>query len=111
MDVQKTGAFLAALRREKGWTQEQEEENMKAVLESSFSLREKMEFFKRKWRRDHRFDDIMAVAGILGVYLAGYHFHNGLRAAALLLPIFYNAIRNNRMMAYVEPHVFDGTEH
>ena len=164
MDVQKIGIFLAKLRKEKGWTQEQlgqqlgvtnktvsrwengnymppvemllalsklyevsineilsgqrlteaeyvemAEANIKAALESSFSLQEKMEYFKRKWCKEHRFEDILAVAVVIGVYLAGYHFDNGLQFVALLLPIIYHGIRNNRMMTYVESHAFDGT--
>ena len=81
----------------------------KAALESSFSLQEKIDYFKRKWRKEHRFDDIVAILAILGVYWAGYHFDNGLQFVALLLPIIYHGIRNNRMMTYVESHAFDGT--
>ena len=164
MDVREIGVFLAELRKEKCWTQEQlgqklgvtnktvsrwengnymppvdillelsklydisineilsgqrlteaeyhekAEENIKAALESSFSLQEKIDYFKRKWRKEHRFDDIVAILAILGVYWAGYHFDNGLQFVALLLPIIYHGIRNNRMMTYVELHAFDGT--
>lgn len=164
MDVQKIGIFLAELRKEKGWTQEQlgqqigvtnktvsrwekgnymppvemllelsklyhvsineivsgqrlteaeyiekAEENIQVALESSFSLQEKMEFFKRKWCKEHRFEDILAIVVVIGVYLAGYHLDNGLQFVALLLPIIYHGIRNNRMMTYMESHAFDGT--
>lgn len=164
MDVQKIGVFLADLRKEKGWTQEQvgqqlgvtnktvsrwengnymppvemllelsklydvsineilsgqrlteaeyhemAEENIKAALESSFSLQEKMEYFKRKWRKEHRFEDILATIAVLGLSFAGYHYDNGLQFVAILLPLIYYGIRNNRMMTYVESHAFDGT--
>ena len=164
MNVQKIGVFLAELRKEKGWTQEQlgqqigvtnktvsrwengnymppieilleiskiygvsineilsgqrltdaeyiekAEENIKTALESSFSLQEKIDYFKRKWCREHRFEDILAVLLVIGVYLVGYYFDNGLQFAALLLPTVYHGIRNNRMMTYVESHAFDGT--
>lgn len=88
---------------------EMAEENIKAALESPFSLQEKMEYFKRKWCKEHRFDDIVAILVIIGVYWTGYHFDNGMQFAALLLPVIYHGIRNNRMMTYVESHAFDGT--
>lgn len=165
MDVKKIGVFLAQLRKEEGWTQEQlgqqlgvtnktvsrwengnymppaemllalsklydisineilsgqrlteaeyhekAEENIKAALESSFSLQEKMEYFKCKWRKEHRFEDIVAIVAIIGIYWAGYYFDNGLQFIAILLPILYHGLRNNRMMTYVESHAFDRTE-
>ena len=89
--------------------QEKAEENIRSALESSFSLQEKMDYFKRKWRKEHLFEDILAVAVVIGVYIAGWHFQNGLQFAAFLLPVLYGWTRNNRMMAYVEAHAFDGT--
>ena len=164
MNVKEIGVFLAELRKEKGWTQEQlgqqlgvtnktvsrwengnymppvdvllelsklygisineilsgqrlteaeyhekAEENIKAALESSFSLQEKVEYFKRKWCKEHIFEDVLAVIAVIAVYLAGYHFDNGLQFVALLLPAIYHGVRNNRMMTYVESHAFDGT--
>lgn len=164
MEVQKIGAFLATLRKERKWTQEQlgqllgvtnktvsrwengnymppvemllelsklyhisineilsgqrlteseyyekAEENIQAALESSFSFQEKVAFFKRKWCREHRFEDVIAIIGMLGLYLVGWHFDNGLQLVALLLLILYPGRRHNRMMSYVESHAFDGT--
>lgn len=164
MDIQKIGAFLAQLRKEKNWTQEQlgqmlgvtnktisrwengnymppadmllalsecygisinellsaqrldatqykekAEENIKIALESSFSLQEKIDFFRRKWKKEHRAEDILAFLTILGVYLALYRLDSILQFIALILPCIYCAVRNNRMMAYVESHAFDGS--
>ena len=59
--------------------------------------------------KEHLFEDILTIAGIIGVYIAGWYFDNGLQLAAFLLVPLSCAIRNNRMMAYVEAHAFDGT--
>lgn len=48
MDLKKIGKFIAVLRKENGYTQEQ--------------LGEKIDFYKDKWLKDHIF--IMIVAGI-----------------------------------------------
>ncbi len=164
MDVQRIGIFLAELRREKGWTQEQAgqklgvsnktvsrwengnymppvemlleqsklynvsineilsgqrltetqyhekaEENIQAALRSSFSIQEKVVFFKRKWRREHLFEDILAAAVFLGMYVAGAYYDNGMQYVSMLLAVCYSGIRHNRMMAYVEARAFDGT--
>ena len=101
--------ILSGQRLTEAEYQEKAEENIKAALESSFSLQEKVEYFKRKWCKEHRFADVLAVVIILAVYLTGYYLDNGLQFVALLLPVIYHAIRNNRMMTYVESHAFDGT--
>lgn len=85
------------------------EENIQSSLEDSFSLQEKIDYFKRKWRRDHRSMDVLAIAVILCLYLLGWYFDSWLQYAVLLLPALYSFLRNNAMMAYVEAHAFDGS--
>ncbi len=87
------------------------EENLTHTLKtSSFSLKEKIEFYKNKWLKEHI--SIMLFVGICitGVMLAGI-------LSRQILLIYIGGImlliahgwRNNAMMTYVEKHVFDGT--
>lgn len=101
--------ILSGQRLTEAEYREMAEQNIQVALESAFSLQEKVDYFKRKWSKEHRFEDILAIIAVIGVYLAGYHFDNGLQFVALLLPIIYHGVRNNRMMTYVESHAFDGT--
>lgn len=88
---------------------EKAEENIRSALGSSFSLQEKIDYFKKKWRRDHRGTDALVVVGILLLYFLGYYIHNWIQFAVLPLPFLYSILRNNAMMTYVEDHAFDGS--
>ena len=86
------------------------DENLVTALDhSTFTLKEKQAFFKKKWRREHLSTFIfcavaqlvlMIVLRIRGVQpeLCG--------TVGGLLAVLYYAVLNNRMMAYVEHNVF-----
>lgn len=86
------------------------EENMKAALaESSFTLKEKIDYFKRKWRREHISVFVVAVLVAIALYAAGAMFDNGLQIVGCLWIAGFLIVQNNRMMAYVEERAFDGS--
>ena len=86
-----------------------EENLVQAVKAGSFSLRDKLEFFKKKWLKDHI--SIMAFIGIciIGVFIAGL-----LKKSVILVSITPVLIgvahvwRYNAMMTYAERKVYDG---
>ena len=88
------------------------EDNLIQVLKtSSFTLKDRIEYYKKKWLREHIF--FMAVMGFILVAVAvvavirrNIYF---MITCFILLPVFH-AIRNHTMMDYVENHAFDGTE-
>ncbi len=84
------------------------EENIIVALGASpFSLKEKIDFFKKKWKRDH--------ATILGIQLfviacgliAGFIFSKWLFITAILAGALWKAAKHNQMMAYVERNAFN----
>ena len=91
---------------------EMAEENIRETLNAStFGLKEKQEFFKRKWRKEHISTIVcVSVAWLVlgvslklqgtGIYLIG-------TVEGILAVLFYGAL-NNRMMAYVEDHIYGG---
>ena len=86
------------------------EENMKTALaESSFTLKEKMDYFKRKWRREHISGFVLAAFVAIALYLAGVVLDNGLQIACYIWIAGFVIVQNNRMMAYVEERAFDGS--
>ena len=91
--------------------QQRAEENIKTALsESAFTLQEKIDFYKAKWKKEHRFDLFMAIGVVIVLYIACIYWDNAFFAAALgvvtvRLPIRYN----NAMRAYVEDRAFDGS--
>lgn len=91
---------------------EMAEENIKTTLrESAFSVKEKVEFFKRKWLKDHV--GIMVLMGIIivGTFAAGILAQKPLVSyASVVMLVVAHAWRNNTMMAYVEKKAYEGPE-
>lgn len=88
------------------------ESNIKDTLKAStFEVKEKQEFFKKKWRKEHistiiactvAWIVLMAVLKFQGVeiYICG--------TIGGMLAVLYYLVLNNRMLAYVENHIFGG---
>jgi len=87
------------------------EENLRqTVRTSSFTLKEKIEYYKKKWLKEHIAAMCCWGLGIIAVLAAGILSQRPiLMAAAMLLLAAGHAWRNNAMMAYVERNAFDGT--
>lgn len=163
MDMEKTGKFLAALRHEKGFTQEElgerigvtnktvsrwetgkylplaemlvilselygitineilsgrrlneveykeaAEENIKNVLSaSSFDVKEKLEFFKAKWKKDHVFELVIEFINIVVLTIIGFYLYEETMIIAAVILVIWGSSINNRMMAYAENRAFD----
>ena len=137
MDLLSIGNFIAQLRKQNGLTQEQlgeqigvtnktvsrkrlseqeymvaAEKNLNQLVKSSvFDHKDKIEYFKKKWLKEHV--AIMALIGIciIAVFAAGIIIKNSLLVAIIPLLVFTaHGWRNNSMMAYAEKHVYDETE-
>ena len=87
------------------------EENLRQTVKaSSFTLKEKIAFYKKKWLKEHIASMCCWDIGIIAVFVAGVTSkHLLLIAAAMLLLVVGHAWRNNTMMAYVERNALDGT--
>lgn len=168
MNQVKIGKFIAALRKEKGMTQEQlgeklgvtnktvsrwengnympdiemlsllskefgvsineiisgerlgteefkkaADDNLVTALSSStFTLKEKITFFKKKWLREHIATIILCVVAWIGIMvlltlkIQGNDKFLILGAVGSLLAVLFYAVLYNRMMAYVEKHAY-----
>ena len=79
-----------------------------ALRSSSFTTKDKIDFFKKKWLKDHFF--IMIVIGIcvLGVLVVGIILQNPILCSfSVILLLFGHIWRYNTMRAYVEKHIYD----
>ena len=86
------------------------EDNMKSALAaSSFSLKEKMDYFKKKWKREHIADWVFAVLLALVLCAVGVVRNNGLQMIGPLWLFGFSIVQYNRMMVYVEDRAFDGS--
>ncbi len=89
---------------------EMAESNIKETLKSStFSLKEKQEFYKKKWLKDHIAIMVFIGICIIAVFVFGVIQKNSLIGyAAFLMLVLAHCWRNNAMMTYVEKYAFDG---
>lgn len=87
---------------------EKAEENVKAALEGSFTLEEKIAYFKEKWKKDHRSSLIAAVVIFAGLHLWGLGKDSMvLQLIATVFAFVFAVVRYNAMMIYVEGNAFD----
>lgn len=91
---------------------EMAETNIKETLKAStFELKEKQEYFKKKWLRDHVAVMVFVGICIIGAFVAGAIMRNSLVGyVAILMLVLAHGWRNNAMMTYVERYAFDGSE-
>ncbi len=84
------------------------EENLKNVIsESSFSLKEKYEYFGKKWLKEHIVLMVLMAIIILSVLILGIVLKNYfIGSISVVLFVVFHAIRNNMMMAYIENNVY-----
>lgn len=88
---------------------EKAEENIKSILsESAFSLKDRVEFFKKKWKKENFFSVMLISVVISALLIIGIIMDNGLWIIAIAGACGYGLLQYNRMMAYVEKHAYDG---
>ena len=83
-----------------------------ALNNSTFTLKEKIAFFKKKWLREHVATIVLCVAAWIGLIiwtalkLRGSDSYSLLGAVGSLVAVFFYVVMHNRMMAYVEKHAY-----
>lgn len=87
---------------------EMAEMNIKETLKSSaFSLKEKQEFYKKKWLKDHVAIMVLIGICIISIFIIGIIMSESLIGyVAVLMLVLAHGWRNNTMMAYVEKRIY-----
>ena len=88
------------------------ESNIRDTLkESTFGLKEKQMFFKKKWRKEHISTIISCTVAwvvlMVALKIQGVEIYLCSTIGGMLAVLYY-AVLNNRMMAYVEDHIYGG---
>ena len=85
------------------------EENLtQVIIASSFSLKDRVEFLKKKWLKEHIAIMVFIGICIIAVLIAGIVVKNIILVSITpMLILVAHAWRNNTMMAYVERKVYD----
>lgn len=87
------------------------DENIKECLKQSvFTLKERMAYYKRKWRKDHLMQFVCAAIIFAAAFALGAVYNGVLCIAASVAAALYSVIRYNKMMAYVEQRSFAPTQ-
>ena len=94
---------------EADYKQAAEENLTQVIIASSFSLKDRVEFFKKKWLKEHIAIMVFIEICIIAVLIAGIMAKNIILVSITpMLILVAHAWRNNVMMAYVERNAFDG---
>lgn len=89
---------------------EKAEENLKSVLSvSAFNVKDRVDFFKKKWRKENWVTFVLCLIALSVLFAVGVIMDNGLQIIAVIAACMYSLVRYNRMMAYVEKKAYDGT--
>lgn len=86
-----------------------------ALNNSTFTLKEKIVFFKKKWLHEHISTIVLCVAAWIGIIiwtalkLRGSDSYALLGAIGSMLAILFYVVLYNRMMVYVENHAYRAT--
>ena len=96
--------------KDEEYRQAAEENLTQAIKSNSFALKDKIDFFKKKWLKDHIVIMVFLGVCIIGVFVGGILFKNvPVCYGAFLFFVAAHCWRNNTMMTYVEKNAYDGT--
>ncbi len=83
------------------------DKNLLSALENSaFTLKDRIDFFKSKWEKDHLFELLLTIIIIVFFIMYGFIKDNGIQYIAMAFGLITGAIENNRKMAYIESHAY-----
>ncbi|MCM1084675.1 MAG: helix-turn-helix domain-containing protein [Clostridium sp.] len=95
---------------EEAYKEAAEENLAQAIRVSSFTLHDKIVFYKKKWLKEHIAAMCFLGICILAILVSGFFFDKPLLVyASILMLAFAHGWRNNAMMTYVERNAYDGT--
>jgi len=95
----------------KDYRQAAEDNLIKTISASSFTLKEKTDFFRKKWLKEHLSLMILMGLIIIIICITGFILRESLIiGSAMILLIIFHGIRNNMMMAYIERKVYDNSD-
>ncbi len=99
--------FFAGMRLSDETFKEIADENLFSALENSiFTLKDKIDFFKKKWEREHFFVLILGMLIIVFFIIYGFIKDNGFQYLFMMIGFISGIIENNRKMAYIERNAY-----
>lgn len=81
--------------------------NLLSALENSvFTLKDKVDYFKKKWEKEHFLELTFVMLIIVFFLVYGFIKDNGLQYLFMIIGFISGIIENNRMMAYIERNAY-----
>lgn len=77
-----------------------------ALKNNVFTLKDKVDYFKKKWEKDHFLESIIIMFLIVGFIIYGFIKDNGLQYLFMGMGFISGIIENNRKMAYIEKNAY-----
>lgn len=95
---------------EKQYREKAEENIITALNNSTFTLNEKIAFFKKKWNREHLFGLVVESIVIFALLVAAVWLDEMLLVSAVYAGSFWRiGYHRNQRQIYIENHAFDGS--
>jgi len=79
---------------------------LNALENSSFTLKEKIEYYGKKWDKEHFFELTIVMLIIVGFIIYGFIKDNGIQYLFMILGFIYSVFENNRKQAYIERNAY-----
>lgn len=97
--------FLGEKIQDNDFKERADQNLLKALENSNFTLEEKIRYYRKKWQRDHVFD--LTVEMIILLILLFIFFDNKeIFIIVLIGSFFWSKIKYNQMMKYIEDHAY-----
>ena len=99
--------FFAGEKIKEEKFKEQADNNLFNALEnSSFTLKERIEYFGKKWDKEHFIELTIAMIIIVGFIIYGFIKDNGIQYLFMIIGFTYGIWENNRKKAYIERNAY-----
>lgn len=79
---------------------------LNALENSSFTLKEKIEYYGKKWDKEHFLELTIVMLIIVGFIIYGFIKDNGIQYLFMILGFIYSVLENNRKQAYIERNAY-----
>jgi len=106
LDITFNELFSGERIKEENYKEVADNNLLNALENSAFTLKEKIEYFKNKWQKEHFFELILSMIIIVFFIIYGFIKDNDIQYLFMIVGFISGIIENNRMMSYVEKHAY-----
>lgn len=110
LDITFNELFAGEKIREENYKEVADNNLLNALENSVFTLKEKVEYFKNKWQKEHFFELMISMLIIVFFIIYGFIKDNDMQYLFIIIGFISGIIENNRMMAYIEKHAYGKQE-